>query len=346
MTRPSIIPLAIAALIALAFSSAPAGAVQYRPLLQDPKVTDTDPAPSPDGKWIAFQSNRSGSAQIWVMPAGGGTPRKVTAEPESVMTGGRRNPTRVMTPTWSPDSKSILFVSTRSGPYNIYTIPLTGGVKPKPLSRAAGSQRFPVFSPDGKRICFPSSRHDPNSLYGFDLFMMTGAGEIDGPPARQLTHSKGSPGHPVWSPDGKWIAYVAKDFDSTRTVSVGGGMQAKQSAIFSQFRVFKMPAGGGGETKLTGLTEAEQGTAEDTWPSWSPDGKWIAFGRNANGVQNVWVVDVVSRNAFPITNMGGCMKPTWSADGKSLYFARLNGRDEDLWVATGLALTSPSARRR
>ena len=338
MNRPRIASILLAFLTLLGTSSVRAQAIQYKPLLQNPKVTDTDPAPSPDGKWIAFQSNRSGSSQIWVMPAGGGTPRRVTSEPDSVSSNGRRMPTRVMTPTWSPDSKTVLYVSTRSGPYNIYAIPLAPGGKPKPLSRAAGSQRFPVYSPDGQRICFPSSRGDPNSLYGFNLYLMTPAGEINGPPARQLTHSKGSPGHPVWSPDGKWIAYVSKDFDSTRTVNVGNGMQAKQSALFSQFRVFKIPAGGGAETKLTGISAAESGTAEDTWPSWSPDGKWIAFGRNANGVQNIWVIDVVTRKAFPLTNMGGCMKPTWSADGKSLYFTKLNERDEDLWVATNLGL--------
>jgi Tol biopolymer transport system component len=340
MIRPRFVHLFLAVLAALGLLSERAQAIQYRALLQDAKITDTDPAPSPDGKWIAFQSNRSGSSQIWVMPAGGGTPRKVTSEPDSVSAAGRRMPTRVMTPTWSPDSKTILFVSTRSGPYNIYAIPLAGGTKPKPLSHAGGSQRFPVYSPDGQRICFPSSRGDPNSLYGFNLYMMTAAGEINGPPARQLTYSKGSPGHPVWSPDGKWVAYVSKDFDSTRTVSVGGGMQAKQSALFSQFRVFKIAAGGGAETKLTGISASEQGTAEDTWPSWSPDGKWIAFGRNANGIQNIWVIDVVTRKAFPLTNMGGCMKPTWSADGRALYFTKINNRDEDLWIATDLGLTT------
>jgi len=50
--------------------------------------------------------------------------------------------------------------------------------------------------------------------------------------------------------------------------------------------------------------------------------------------------DVVTRKAFPLTNMGGCMKPTWSADGKSLYFTKLTERDEDLWVATNLGLAT------
>ncbi len=318
----------------------PAHATKFRPLLADTLSRDTDPAPSPDGKWLAYQSNRDKSNQIWLLPLAGGPPHKLTAEPESTVTGGSRYPTRVMTPTWAPDGKSLLFISTGSGPYNIYSIPVEGG-KATVLSNAPGSQRFAVYSPDGSKICFPSSRLNPNSLYGFSLYLMDAKGEIDGPPARRITFSGGSPGHPVWSLDGKWITYVSKDFDTTKTVSIGGGMQTKQSAMFSPYRVFKISAGGGRETRLTGLQSTEQ-SAEDTWPSWSPDGKWIAFGRNAGGKQNLWILDVVTKKAFPLTSDGNCMKPTWSYDGKSIYYTRLNGRDEDIWVATDLSLPTTS----
>ncbi len=342
MTR---IPFVLLTTILLAAAwVTPGSATQFRPLLADTAFRDTDPAPSADGQWLAFSSNRGGSNQIWVIPALGGKPRAVTAEPDSSQAqGAQRIATRVMTPTWSPDSKSILFVSTRSGPYNIYSIPLAGGAA-TPLSKAPGSQRFPVLSPDGRTICFPSSRHAPTSLYGFNLFLMDAKGEIEGPPARQLTRSSGSPGHPVWSPDGKWIAYVAKDFDTTRTVNIGGGMQTKQSALFSAFRVYKIPAAGGAEVRLTGLKT--DGQAEDTWPSWSPDGKWIAFGRNVGGKQNIWVMDALTKQSFPITSEGNCMKPNWSYDGKAIYFSRLNGRDEDIWIAENLSLAGAASRRR
>ena len=174
---------------------------------------------------------------------------------------------------------------------------------------------------------------------------MDAKGEVNGPPARQLTRSSGSPGHPIWSPDGKWVCYVAKDFDSTRTVSIGGGMQAKQSAMFSSFRVFKIPAAGGREVKLTGI-RTDPGQAEDTWPAWSPDGKWIAFGRNIQGKSNLWC-STCSRPRVPDHRLGNAMKPNWSPDGKSLYFTRLDGRqNEDIWVATNLSLTRTPGPRR
>jgi len=321
--------------------ASPGLAAQFHAVLAD-TAHDTDPAVSPDGKWVAFQSNRGGPSQIWIMPAGGGAPRKLTSEPEScLVSAGKKIGTRVMTPTWAPDSKSILFISTRSGNYNIYSIPLEGG-KPTPLSNAPGAQRFAVYSPDGSKICFPSSRLQPNALFGFNLYVMSAKGEIGGPPARRLTFSQGSPGHPIWSPDGKWIVYVSKDFDSTRTVDIGHGMKAKQSAMFSQYHVFRIPAAGGKEVRLTGSLNAN---GEDTWPSWSPDGKWIAFGRNVNGAQDLHVLNVATKQTYQITNMGNCMKPTWSADGKELYFTKFNmqNRDEDIWVATDLSLPSSAA---
>ena len=146
--------------LALAVGAHPASAAQFRPLLADTS-RDTDPAPSPDGNWLAYQSNKGGSSQIWIIPAGGGAPRKVTSEPATTKApDGKAIPTRVMTPTWAPDSKSLLYISTRSGGYNIYSIPLAGG-PPTALSNAAGAQRYPVYSPDGKKIVFPSSRNQP-----------------------------------------------------------------------------------------------------------------------------------------------------------------------------------------
>ena len=75
-----ILLILIALALVLSAGTLPASAAQFRPLLPDTS-RDTDPAPSPDGKWLAYQSNKGGSSQIWIIPAGGGAPRKVTSEP-------------------------------------------------------------------------------------------------------------------------------------------------------------------------------------------------------------------------------------------------------------------------
>src|SRR5438093_13426734 len=101
--------------LGLAWAS-PGFATKFRPLLADPKFRETDPAPSPDGKWLAFQSNRSGSSQIWIMSTQGGQLRQLTAEPESSQVAGQPNiATHVMTPNWAPDRTSHHYISYSSG---------------------------------------------------------------------------------------------------------------------------------------------------------------------------------------------------------------------------------------
>jgi tricorn protease len=102
------------------------------------------PAFSPDGKWIAFSGQYGGNTDVYVIPAGGGVPKRLTYHPAPDIVAG-----------WTPDGKSVLFFSTRdafaNGVGELYTVPLTGGL-PKKLP-------FPLayegsFSPDGSEIAY------------------------------------------------------------------------------------------------------------------------------------------------------------------------------------------------
>jgi len=315
------------ALVALRSGSAPAAT--FSQITAD-TTQETDPAPSPDEKWIAFTSDRGGkgATQIYIMPAGGGEPRQLTNEPDSV---------RAVTPSWAPDGKSLLFVSTRGKRYNIYSIPFEGGT-PRQLTHAPGSHRFATYSADGANIAFYSNRVRPGELYGFNIYAMDSSGETESEMARQVTDSRGSPGHPTWSADGKWIAFVAKEYDSTRQETMEGNI------LFTRYHVYKVPASGGKEIRLTnGVIDGQQ--FEDTWPSWSPDGKWIAFGRQVGAKRDVWVLDVATGKTFPITTAGNCIKPTWAYDSKSIYYSSVKDRDEDIWVARDLDLKSLASKK-
>jgi Tol biopolymer transport system component len=303
----------------------------FNPVVAD-TTRDTDPAPSPDGKWIAFTSDRcgKGASQIYVMSAQGGEARQLTNEPDS---------TRAGTPTWAPDGNSILFVSTRGKRYNVYSIPFDGG-KPRQLTHAPGSHRFASYSADGKQIVFYSNRVRPGELYGFNIYVMDSSGETEDNLARQVTDSKGSPGHPTWSPDGKWITFVAKEYDSTRQQTMEGNI------LFTKYQVYKVPSSGGKEIRLTKGT-IEGAAFEDTWPSWSPNGKWIAFGRAIGAKRDVWILEVASGKTFPLTTAGNCIKPTWSYDSKSIYYSSVvGGTNEDVWVARFDDLKPPPVAKK
>lgn len=112
------------------------------------------PKISPDGKWIAFSAEYSGSRQIWVMPSEGGAARQLTFYNSEGMMPPRGGYDNVVL-DWTPDSKSILFRANRTsfgernGKY--FTVSLDGGLE-VPLPIVNGG--FATFSPDGSEICF------------------------------------------------------------------------------------------------------------------------------------------------------------------------------------------------
>lgn len=323
-------------------ASAPGDTISIVPIMADTSIFDTDPTPSPDGKWLAYTSGRDTLRQIWVRPIeGGDRGRQLTHEPDSA---------RVMTPTWSPDSRSILFISTRTKDYNIYTVPLAGG-DARPMSDAHGSNRFAVYSPNGKEIVFPSNRMKPGQIWGFDLYMMDAGGEHEATrPARRITNNQGSPGHPTWSPDGKWVGYVAKMIDTTKTVNVGKGMTMKEGPMFANYHLWKVAPSGGAEIQLTGKGAESQPT-EEIFPSWSPDGKWIAVQRRVGSTEDVWAYEVATGKFYPVTSFGDAGKPSWSADGKSIWFVRTRQLgpskiDQDIYVARNVTAGSLAAKAK
>ena len=91
--------------------------IQQRP--GHPPTPDWWPKWSPDGTEIAFQSYRSGSREIWVMPMNGGPARQLTD--------GKTAGVESYQPTWSPDGRELAFVSIDSGNAHIYVIPSEGG---------------------------------------------------------------------------------------------------------------------------------------------------------------------------------------------------------------------------
>lgn len=110
-------------------------------LTSTPAVEST-PHFSPDGKWIAFTSNRSGSQAVYIVPVTGGEPKRLTWYPSSAVVRG-----------WTVDGSKVLYASDRETapvPHNrLWTVPVTGGPSAL-LSKQWGHNGS--FSPDGKKI--------------------------------------------------------------------------------------------------------------------------------------------------------------------------------------------------
>ena len=145
---------------------------------------DQLPAWSPNGKWIAFVSDRAGGRTIYRMDVNGENVKQLT------------NKKDCRGPAWSPDSQWIAFASEHS----LFVMDAGG----KRLSELTWAMRFTKcsWSPDGKQIAFTSNA--PNG--DREIFSI----DVNGKNRRQLTQSN-QPAiiwDPVWSPSGKWIAYI------------------------------------------------------------------------------------------------------------------------------------------
>ena len=153
----------------------------------------SDPAVSPDGKYMAFVSNRAneGNTDLWVQSLSGGEPVRLTSDPADEFL-----------PEFSPDGTEIVFVSRGKDRSGIFAIPTQGG-EPR---RVAPSGGRPRWSPDGRWVAYEvgpaSGSFGPDS--GIKIFLIPAEG---GEP-RQFRPDFLTASKPAWSPDGKYLIFM------------------------------------------------------------------------------------------------------------------------------------------
>jgi dipeptidyl aminopeptidase/acylaminoacyl peptidase len=266
------------------------------------------PGWSPDGRWLAFVSEREGETadkgekeqkklgkdkpQIWLIPTDGGEARQLT-----FMEHGASNP------VWSPDSKRLLF-NAEVGPADEET------EDGKPLPKARVIDRL-WYRLDGVGFIYERRNH----LFLLDI--------SDGEP-QQLTDGDWDDADPVWSPDGSRIAFASSRGEDRWRLPAPD--------------VYTLTVEDGKVGKLQCLTD---GSLSCGSPSWSPDGQTIAF-LAALKLRSGGHVDIYTIAANAQRSVATCLTrefegsfqdwtnsdmgdehlspaPMWSSDGKTLY---------------------------
>jgi dipeptidyl aminopeptidase/acylaminoacyl peptidase len=296
---------------------------------------------SPDGKWAAYSvttpdmdTNRNAS-NIWIVGTTGGAPLQLTQSGHD------------SSPVWSPDGKTIAFLSSRSGESQVYMLSMEGG-EARPLTHLSTGADIVKWSPDGKTIAFTSSVYPDckddacNSARDAEKdkdkvkahvaehllyrhwthwndgkrshpFVVPASG--NGAP-RDLTagenydvppDERGGPTDLNFSPDSKEICFTAVT-DPVEAISTNGDL-------------FVVPVAGGEVKRITTQPGFDGG------PAYSPDGKYIAYHAQLTPEyeSDRWRVMLYDRKTGTIENLSEAFdrsanELTWSADSKTIYF--------------------------
>ncbi len=247
------------------------------------------PRYSPDGRHLAFVSDRSGTWEIWVANADGTNPAQITTF-KAGLTGS---------PNWSPDSRQIVFDSRQEDYSAVYTIPAAGGVAER-ITEKTSDNMLPSWSRDGQWIYFNSNRTGSHEIWKKPV--------AGGSPV-QITRNGGY--EPYESPDGRYIYFWKYQGEGVWRVNSQGGQEEPVPALagYQHTRYFDVANAGiyfvahqdAPRTiqffsfmtgKISPVGEIDRLMISGTpGLSVSPDEKWIAYAQVDYGSTDIFMVE-------------------------------------------------------
>jgi Tol biopolymer transport system component len=216
---------------------------------------------------------------------------------------------------FSPDGKLLAFSAQREGRDILYVMDVGRRKTIKRFDVGLEWVTSPSWSPDGKQIVVSGSNSGLTDLYVIDY--ETAA-------LRRLTNDKNGDLQPAWSPDGQQIAFTTERGETTDLDMLRLGQWRVATYDFRTGNIEVLPGQGGHNLN----------------PQWAPDGKSIAYISDRTGIANLFLVDLVSKEHYQLTNVIGSVSGiteyspavTWARGADKLAFTYFEDGDYTVWM--------------
>jgi Tol biopolymer transport system component len=296
------------------FSIPPNGS-QLRNLTRTPRLFESNPVPSPDGRYIAFARNASSvGPTLWLMRSDGAQQRRIAwgaartswapdgrsfvfarwtrraGSSTAIWTATRRGALRRLaegdSPSWSPDGHTIAFVRTdgASRSSSILLMDRDGSAPRTVVSLAQAHPYGLVWAPDETRIAFVADHSRGGSIVSW-----VGVVDLTSGRVRYLTRSKAQDSEVGWSPRGDWIAF-----------------SRAHPNVNARTEIFIVRPDG---TRMHRATHSDS----DSEAAWSPDGRRLVFARRVHGQLELFTIGADGSGLRRLThNLADEAEPTWT----------------------------------
>ena len=236
---------------------------------------------SPDGRFIAYSSDRGGKLGIWIQQLGiGGSPFEIA-----------KGPGDKWEPNWSPDGKYIAYRSEDDNG-GLFVVPAFGG---DGLEKKISSFGYrPLWSPDGSQILFQTAPPQSNRRNGFYVVGLAGAPPR--PVLTDLTEQQDWLLSAAWHPDGKRISILqSQSYGALAyniwTQPIAGGPAIKSNISAETLR----------EINEVGLGAGIAAFGDAEFFTWAPSGKTIYLEQSFRGAKNIWRMEVNPETVRPLS---------------------------------------------
>ncbi|MBI1278584.1 MAG: hypothetical protein GC179_10705 [Anaerolineaceae bacterium] len=273
---------------------------------------------SPDGKQLAYVATVNGHSDVFRLDVECTSLFSVCGKSVNLT----QNSASDGEPVWSPDGRSIVFVSERNGAPELYWMPTTGGAAYN-LTHDSASDSFPVWSPDGRMLAFYSDRSGFLEVYVMNMDCLR---QIATCPSAIHRLGGGFNSLPAWSPDSKQLAYFAN-----------GDLLLVPSECLAR-----------SDTCADSAYNLTRSPFTDWYPVWSPDNQRLLFQSNRSSQPQIYTADVQCESALkdcakPLKNaLSYSLYPSFSPDGHQIMLLSNDSNSQELFL---LSVTEGTVRQ-